>query len=97
VGKDLGRSQCIEEHVFKMLTLRIRDKASSLKPLMALLPRVFRITLSFFPPQSQFAPGSTMKNGPMAIYTAWIIIESDIAIFSAQTRLLTRGKTAESA
>ena len=70
LGKNLDRNQADATLYVVKLTLRIRDKASSLKPLIALLPRVFKITVSFFALQSPFAPGSTTKKGPMAIYTA---------------------------
>ena len=81
----------------KKRTLRINDKASNRRPLIADLPNVLITRLSFFPFPSPSPPASTTKNGPMAIYTTWIMIESDMATDSAFTRLLIRGRTDESA
>ena len=69
------------------------ERASNLKPLIALLPSVLSTTFCFLLFESPSTPDSTTKNGPIPMYTVWIIIESDIITVPAQTRFAIRGMT----
>lgn len=97
VCKDLlSLSEPLPLKRLKGLTLRIRDSASKRKPLMALPPRTAMtppLLLDFLPLLSPSA--STTKNGPIAIYTAWIMMLSLIAIESAPIKSLILGNTDE--
>lgn len=83
-----------------LLTFRTSERASNRRPRIPILPNVLAMIVaegSFLALPSPSLPLSTTKNGPIAIYTAWITIESDIATVSAQIILLMRGRTADSA
>lgn len=74
----------------KWLTLRIRDKADKRSPRNAVEPpRVESAEepLAVFPSPA----GSTTKNGPIAMNTDWIVIESDIARSVRETSRSIRG------